>query len=197
VPLIPITANSVGNEERLPPAFVIVSAYEEFALQAFEQSAIDYILKPVTAARLSKTVKRLQSNQMNRSVDQLTQQLINLFNTHNTGLRSPAPLRTIRASVGTTVKLIPINDVILFQASDKYVVVHTATMQALIRESLRDLLPQVDPERFKQIHRGSIVNMDYVDAAIRLEKGKMALKLRSIDHEPVVSRVYRHLFQPM
>lgn len=183
--------------KKKPPAFVFVSAHQEFAVDAFELAAIDYILKPVTQERLNKTIERLHHKHLDQPVDQIAAQLAGLLEAGRAGANPSTRLKTIRASVGTTVLMIPINEVILFEASDKYVVVHTATQQALIREPLRDLLLQLEPEQFKQIHRNAIVNMDYVVSAMKFDNNKMSLKLREIDHTPVVSRVHRHLFQPM
>lgn len=85
----------------------------------------------------------------------------------------------------------------MFEASDKYVVVHTAEHEALIRETLRSLLPRLNPKLFRQIHRSTIVNLDYVLAASKIDASKMTLTLRGIDRKPVVSRLYRHLFKAM
>lgn len=185
-----------------PPAIVFVSAHEEFALDAFELAAIDYILKPVTAKRLNKTIERLQKNHQDGNIDQMATQLarvldVSVLDVKGKDTKQSTRLRSIPASVGSTVRLIPINDVVMFEASDKYVVVHTASQQALIREPLRNLLPKLDPDRFRQIHRSYIVNMDHVEAALKGDDGKMRLKFTTIDKQPIVSRVYRGLFQPL
>ena len=107
------------------------------------------------------------------------------------------PLRLIRAGVGDTIRMIRIDEVIYLQAADKYVNVVTANGEALIRESLRDLLPRLDPSRFVQVHRGTVVNLDFVRAAVRDDSGKLALQLQGRDERPTVSRLYAHLFKPM
>lgn len=93
--------------------------------------------------------------------------------------------------------MVAIEDVILLAAADKYVVVHTARREFLIRESLRELLPQLNPADFTQIHRGSIVNLNYVQAADRAENGKLTLRLNGLNQQPIVSRLYAHLFKAM
>jgi len=103
----------------------------------------------------------------------------------------------IRASAGDVVQMIPVEEVIFFESADKYVSVHTATGEALIREPLRKLLPQLDAREFAQIHRGTIVNLSCVDSAVRDDTGKVHLRLKGHSKELVVSRIYRHLFQAM
>lgn len=209
------------------PLFVFVTAFGEFAVDAFELAAVDFLLKPVKAARVAQTVQRLQarlaqlpgrSSRGDSRVDadgpaflparghpdplaRLAAELGMLLNAAagagQATLAAPEPLRMIRAGVGDTVRLIPIDEVLLLEAADKYVVVHTASRQDLIRESLRDLLPRLDSRRFVQIHRSSIVNIDQVESAVRSETGKLSLRLRGSEQRPVVSRLYRHLFQAM
>lgn len=207
------------------PLFVFVTAHDEFALNAFEIAAVDYVLKPVTEARLVKTVTRLrerlasrdtipdepdvmaQAGDEDRTASSRSQRKLVELATALQALLAGSPdgspmhsgeyLRAIRAGVGDTVRMIPIQDVVLFEAADKYVLVHTSGQQALIRESLRELLPRLDPVRFAQIHRGTIVNLDRVDAAVRAENGKLTLRLHGSDQRPIVSRLYRHLFQSM
>jgi len=110
---------------------------------------------------------------------------------------NPGYLEAIRAGIGDTVHLIPMQNIIMFEASDKYVVVHTAEHEALIRESLRSLLPRLNPDQFRQIHRSTIVNLDFVLSASKAGGSKMTLSLNGSDQTPVVSRLYRHLFKAM
>ncbi len=93
--------------------------------------------------------------------------------------------------------MIPIGDVLLLEAADKYVVVHTERGEALIRESLRELLGKLDPAMFQQVHRSTIVNMHAVTESVRNQHGKLALRIQGLDQQPVVSRLYTHLFKPM
>lgn len=95
------------------------------------------------------------------------------------------------------MRVIPTDSVVLLESADKYVLVHTAEQEALIREPLRSLREQLDPEQFVQIHRGAIVNMKHVEAAVKDENGKLRLRLNGLEKRPVVSRIYRQLFQAM
>jgi len=160
-----------AHDAKPPPLFVFVTAYNEFAIDAFELAAIDYVVKPVSDQRLEKTVERLKKNWQARQAEPSLDALV--------------------------VHLVPMKDVIMFEASDKYVVVHTASHEALIRDSLRNLLPRLNPAHFRQIHRSTIVNLDFVLAALKSEGSKMTLKLRDSDKTPVVSRLHRHLFKAM
>ena len=172
------------------PAIVFVTAYDEFALEAFELAAADYLLKPVTEDRLQKCVGRLKD----RKPD-LVLQMQKILQAEKSPLS--APLRTLRAGAGDTVKMIPIEEVCYFQASDKYTGVVTREGESLIRVSLKDLLPQLPPERFVQIHRGTIVNLDEVAAAVRDDAGRISLKLRNRKETLPVSRIYAEQFKQM
>jgi len=184
-----------------PPLFVFVTAHDEFAIDAFELAAIDYVVKPVSADRLKKTVSRLKKNWQARFAEPALSELVQQVNEFVSEEQKTAPdagwLESVRAGIGGIVHLIPVKDIIMFEASDKYVVVHTAEHQALIRESLRNLLPRLNPALFRQIHRSTIVNIDYVLAASKTGGSKMTLNLRDSDQTPVVSRLYRHLFKAM
>lgn len=181
------------------PQIVFVTAYDEYALQAFEQAAADYVLKPVNSTRLSKTVDRLKSRlqqhaERNSELERIVGQLRTLV-PHAPAL--PEKLSIIRAAVGNHVRMIPIADVLYFEATDKYVNVVTADSESLIRTSVRELLPQLDHNQFWQVHRGTVVNIDCVQAAVRDEAGKLSLRLRGRDVSLPVSRVFAHLFRQM
>ncbi len=187
------------NDASTAPLIVFVTAYDDYAVQAFGTAATDYLLKPVKADRLAITIERLQQRLQRpdpANIDELGQQIRQLL-AFDASATAEAPLRTIRASVRDVVKMIPVDDVILFESADKYVSVYTQSDEALIREPLRKLLPRLDPDRFAQIHRGTIVNLDYVEAATRDDTGKVSLMLKGHAKQPVVSRLYRHLFQAM
>jgi DNA-binding LytR/AlgR family response regulator len=172
------------------PAIVFVTAYDEYATQAFEVAAVDYVLKPVAPERLASTVVRLKAKQ--RGLEELARQL--------RALGSLAPkselLRQVRAGAGSSVKLIPIDEVCYFQAADKYTTVVTASAEDLIRTPLKELAAQL-PEIFQQVHRGTIVNLTEVAAAVRDEAGRISLQLRNRKEMLAVSRVYADLFRPM
>ncbi len=190
--------------ERLP-LMVFVTAYDEYALRAFETSAIDYVLKPVQPERLAKTCERLKAALAARaaSLQPLPQelgvtlaQLRSLLAGQATSGEVPQ-LKVIQVSVGTTIYMVPIAEVLYFDAADKYIRVVTAVREYLVRLSLRQLLAQLDPQVFCQIHRGTVVRLDAIDSALRDEVGKLRLKLRDRKEMLGVSRLYMHLFKPM
>lgn len=191
-------------EEGAPfPHIVFVTAFDHYAVQAFERCAVDYVLKPVNSSRLAQTVARLKALTASAAstagaggadaLAQLTRQLQALL-----PATPPAPrLHTVRAAVGNMVRMIPIEEVVFFQALDKYVNVATSDSQALIRVPLRELIAQLDPEQFRQISRSTVVNLRCVAGATRDETGKMTLSLRTRPERPRVSPVYAHLFRQM
>jgi len=182
------------------PALVFVTAYDQYAVQAFEAQAVDYLLKPVQAQRLQKTVEKLalalaKPAQAAINFEATLGQLRGL-------LASPtaapaAPLRVIQASVGSTIRMVPIDDVLCFEAADKYVRVLTAEREYLIRTPLKELQEQLDTSVFWQIHRGTIVRALAIDAVTRDEAGKTFVALHGLKEKFVVSRLYGHLFKAM
>jgi DNA-binding LytR/AlgR family response regulator len=172
------------------PAIVFVTAYDEFAVKAFEVAAADYVLKPVAPERLAQTVARLRAR---RAEPDLAAQLRRL-------LAAPAaaqPLTHVRAGTGSTVKMIALEEVCYFQSSDKYTSVVTPDGEALLRLPLKELLGQLPAGRFQQIHRGTVVNLADVSAAVRDETGRVALQLRRRKEQLAVSRIYSDLFKAM
>lgn len=193
-----------GNDGLPFPQIVFVTAYDDYALAAFEQAAADYVLKPVNDARLGKTVERLQQRlQAARPAAAATahapadDNLARLL-TQLQAMTPPAPrLQMIRAAVGNSVRMIPMGDVVYFEALDKYINVVCRDGEALIRTSLKELLPQLDPQQFWQIHRGTIVNAGAIASAVRDEAGKLSLTLRQHPAQLRVSPLYAHLFRQM
>ena len=183
------------------PQVVFVTAYDEFAVQAFERAAADYVLKPVSEERLARTVERLRGRLQEqgeaRHEDGALAQLVGQLQALLPQAAAPERLSMIRAAVGSMVRMIPVSDVVLFQAVDKYVNVATADSEALIRLPLKDLLPQLDPQEFQQINRGTVVNMRCVASAGRDTMGKVVLNLRNRPEKPRVSPVFAHLFRQM
>ncbi|MCP3713122.1 LytTR family DNA-binding domain-containing protein [Paraburkholderia sp. CNPSo 3274] len=203
-----------------PPQIVFVTAYDAYALEAFEAAAIDYLLKPVETARLARTVERLRARlarpaandgeapQMQPDLQRVLRQLEAItqdVREARAGARSvnadgaprETPLRYLRASSGNDIRMVPVEDVLYFEAADKYVVVTTRSGELLIRTSLRELCAQLDPARFWQVHRGTVVNVDQVECASVSAIGKMTLKLRGHAGALDVSRQYAHLFKQM
>ena len=192
------------------PLIVFVTAYDQYALQAFERAAVDYVLKPVQPERLALTCTRLQAALSQRAqpqtapalaaaIDQLRSLLesTGAATATTTAPSRPTPLRVIQASAGSAIHMVPVDEVLYFEAADKYVRVVTAEREHLIRLSLRELLPQLDPDRFWQIHRGTLVRCDAIAAALRDEAGKVTLTLRGHADKLSVSRLYAHLFKPL
>jgi DNA-binding LytR/AlgR family response regulator len=228
-----------------PPQIVFVTAFDRFALDAFDAAAVDYLLKPVQPDRLARTVARLR-DRLDAPDDGALAQLLTTLRTrlqvsslpvngradgvandaapgevHGiataqgatevaaeveeanepavlTGARERRDyLRFVRASVKDEVRIVPVEDVCFFEAADKYVVVATTDGDLLIRTSLRELLPQLDPSRFWQVHRSTVVNVAEVVSAQHTPLGRLTLKLRRRKDRVAVSRQYAHLFRQM
>jgi DNA-binding LytR/AlgR family response regulator len=184
------------------PLLVFITAYDQYALEAFERQAVDYLLKPVQPARLQRCVQRLQQLLAQRqaapapqALQQTMAQLRSLLGA--AALPAAARLEVIQASAGNTVHMVPIEEVVYFEAADKYVRVVTAGREHLIRSSLRELLPQLDPQRFWQVHRGTVVQARLVESAHREDSGKVTLSLRGRPEKLTASRLYAHLFKGM
>jgi DNA-binding LytR/AlgR family response regulator len=179
------------------PQVVFVTAYEDYAVQAFDQAAADYVLKPVSDTRLARTVAGLQARVAGPAADGGLARLVDQMRALLPAAVAGERLNTIRAAVGHTVRLIPVQDVLYFQALDKYVNVATGDGDALIRLSLRELLAQLDPDQFVQVSRGAIVNLRHVQSATRDDAGKVALDLRGRADRLRVSPLFAHLFRQM
>ncbi|MFC4161246.1 LytR/AlgR family response regulator transcription factor [Chitinimonas lacunae] len=177
---------------------VFVTAYDQYAVAAFERDAVDYLLKPYSDERLSRTIQKLKdrlgSGQPALAGD-LLEQLRQALSPNRPG--TPARLSWIRAGNGHDVKLIAVDDVCYFQASDKYTSVVTGTGEYLIRTPLKELLEQLDPQRFWQVHRATVVNVSAIEEARRDFSGKVSLKLKARPELLMVSRAFSHLFRQM
>jgi DNA-binding LytR/AlgR family response regulator len=183
------------------PALVFVTAYDQYALQAFEAQAVDYVLKPVQPARLQKTVDKLrqvlaQRNGRGADLEATLGQLRHLLAAAPVATAQPA-LKVIQASVGNSIRMVPVEEVVYFEAADKYVRVVCADGEVLIRTPLKELLPQLDANLFWQVHRGTVVRSTAVDSVHRDEAGKLHLALRGRRERLPVSRLYAHLFKAM
>jgi DNA-binding LytR/AlgR family response regulator len=182
------------------PLIVFVTAYDQYALQAFEAQAVDYVVKPVDRTRLAACVARLKARLAARAAPpEALQQSLDQLRALLGGPVAPAAprLEVIQAQVGAIVHLVPVDEVIYFEAADKYVRVITADREHLIRLSLKELLPQLDPQRFWQVHRGTIVQARCIVQARREESGKVTLALRGRPETLTASRLYAHLFKGM
>jgi len=192
------------------PALVFVTAYDSYAVQAFDAQAVDYLLKPVQSARLRQTVQRLQALLASRApatttpqaLDQTAQRLRELLDT-----LQPAPpasagteaLRWLQASLpgsgGDAIRLVPLEDVIYLQAADKYLRVLTAQAEYLLRTPLKELLPRLDAATFWQIHRGTVVRASAIDTVSRDTAGRHSLSLHGRPDRLAVSRLYSQRFK--
>jgi DNA-binding LytR/AlgR family response regulator len=182
------------------PALVFVTAYDQYAIQAFEAQAVDYLLKPVDPARLQKTVARVQQALASRSQGAMNFEatLAQLRGLLQAGAAPAAtPLQLIQAGAGTAIRLVPVQEVIYFEAADKYVRVITPGQEYLIRTPLKELLPQLDAQAFWQVHRGTVVRAAAIEQVTRDETGRLSLQLRGSTERLAVSRLYAHLFKAM
>ena len=171
---------------------VFVTAYDEYAVAAFDEGAIDYVLKPVTAERIAKVVTRVKARLASPPLD-LTALLARLAEREN----ASAPLKWIRASLGPTMQMIPVGDVLYFQAEDKYTKVVTDSGEALIKKPIKELYEELDPEAFWQIHRGTIVNLRAIARVERDWRDQPVITLRSRPEKLTVSRTFAHRFKAM
>jgi DNA-binding LytR/AlgR family response regulator len=190
-------AQHIGRRAHL----VFVTAYDQYAVQAFAQGALDYLVKPVEPARLAETVQRLQERlrAATPAVDPeaLLAQLARMLN-HSPASQS---LRWVRASVGATVRLIAVEDIDYLRAEEKYTQVAWRdagqAREAVIRTALKDLVPQLDPSQFAQVHRSVVVNMKAISHVTRGENETADIHLKGREETLPVSRTYLHLFRQM
>jgi DNA-binding LytR/AlgR family response regulator len=177
---------------------VFVSAYDQYAVEAFEKAAVDYLLKPVTPARLAQCVQRLRQRlaQPAKAAPDVAA-LLEALVQRTAPAAGPAWLRWIRASQGEILHLIPAADVCFFQARDKYTAVVTKEGEFLIRKPVRELAAELDPQLFWRIHRATIVNAAHIEAVSRSLTGRCVLRIKGVREVLTVSRSYRHLFRQM
>lgn len=171
---------------------VFVTAFDDHAVQAFEQAAVDYLLKPVSDERLERCVERLKQRGMFIQ-DVLLARLQQLLATP----AKPEPLRWLRIQVGQNVRMVAVEEVCYFQSADKYTTVLTRDAELLLRTPLKDLIAQLNPDDFWQVHRGTLVNAKQVVSAHHDLLGKVTLTLRDRPEKVAVSRSYAHLFRQM
>lgn len=170
---------------------VFVTAYDEYAVAAFDAGAVDYLLKPPTRERIDKVVARLKARLGRAPVD------LDALLARLTERGTEAGLRWIRASLGASMKLIAIADVVYFQAEDKYTKVVTADGDALIRKPIKELYAELDPEAFWQVHRSTIVNLAAIARVDRDWRGEPVIVLRDRPETLAVSRTFAHRFKAM
>ena len=177
---------------------VFITAFDQYAIEAFENEAVDYILKPVTDKRLEKTVQRLKKQLSDTSkpppgFSATMDRLIAAMNDKQVS----GYLKWVKVRHGEEVRLIASDDVCYFKAEDKYTVVKTRDGESLIKKSIRQLTGELDPDGFWRIHRGTIVNVNFIDRIHRSFAGRLTIKLVDLSDTLTVSRSYAHLFKQM
>jgi DNA-binding LytR/AlgR family response regulator len=176
---------------------VFVTAYDEYAVNAFEQGAVDYLLKPADPERVATTCQRLRSR-IDRKPDAMEELLAQLSQRLPGGGAKPREyLRWVQASVGATLRVIPTTDILFFRAEDKYTRVQTAGFEALIRKPIKELVEELDPDEFWQIHRAIVIRVDAVEQVGRDFRGHQVVKMKGRDEKLEVSRSFSHLFKQM
>lgn len=190
-------ARSVAANRDLKCHVVFVTAFEQYAVEAFQTGAADYLLKPYSDERLQLTVQRLQER-LSALPAPAPQDLQAVLARLSAQLRPEAQaLQWIKASVGNQLRLIPIDDVLFFQSDEKYTLVATREFDALIRTPIKELLEGVDPNKFWQIHRSTIVKASAIDAVTRDLRGQAAVRVKGRKEHLTVSRPFSHLFKQM
>ena len=190
------TARGIGRRAEI----VFVTAYEQYAVQAFEQGALDYLVKPFEPARLGETVRRLQQRLGGQAVAPETLEPVLERLADELRRRQGTPggwLQWIRASVGNSVRLIPVQEVVYLKSDEKYTLVVWPGGEALIRKTIRELADELDPDRFVQVHRSVIVNLHQVAQVVRGANETADVHPKGRPEVLPVSRSYLHLFRQM
>jgi len=172
---------------------VFITAFDQHALGAFEAGAIDYVMKPLALARLVTTVQRLKARVLQPPAD-----LSKVPGLAETGAPTAARfLQWIRVSRGSAVRLLTVEEICYFRADSKYTLVVTRDAESLIRKTIKELLLELDPNLFWQIHRSVIVNVRAIDSVLRRGGGELAVRLKQRDETLAVSEPHHHLFRQM
>ena len=175
---------------------VFVTAYDEYAISAFDQGAVDYLLKPADPERVVLTCERLRAR-IAKAPDPMDHLLAQLSERLGPAAAPREYLRWVQASVGSNLRMIPTSDVLFFHAEDKYTRVQTPRFEALIRKPIKELIEELDPEEFWQIHRATVVRVDAIEQVSRNLRGNQVLHLRGTEEKLEVSRSFNHLFRQM
>jgi DNA-binding LytR/AlgR family response regulator len=202
-------AASDPDDDELLPEIVFITAYDQYAVEAFEQGVADYVLKPAERDRLQLTVERVRKRLAARlggpgsaeaedappgpNLQQLLHQLSSRLNPGST----PSYLQWIQATVGPAIQMIPVDEVLFFISDEKYTRVQTAQVEALIRKPIKELVDEIDPQRFWQIHRSTLVNVKCISGVTRDFRGRQIVTVRGHNEKLEVSRSYTGLFKGM
>ena len=200
---LPADNDHERDDLELPPEIVFITAYDQYAVEAFEQGVVDYVLKPADRERLQLTVARIRQRLAARQgeadapagppLQQLLHQLAARMNPGS----APQYLKWIQASVGPAIQMIPVEDVLFFVSDEKYTRVQTAQVEALIRKPIKELVDEVDPHLFWQIHRSTLVNVKTIAGVTRDFRGRQIVSVRGHPEKLEVSRSYTGLFKGM
>jgi DNA-binding LytR/AlgR family response regulator len=191
-------------DDALLPEIVFITAYDQYAVEAFEQGVVDYVLKPAERERLQVTVDRLKHRLAQRAADSddgagdaapPLQQLLHKLSAQMG--QTPTYLQWIQATVGQAIQMIPVDDVLFFISDEKYTRVQTAQLEALIRKPIKELVDEVDPQMFWQIHRSTLVNVKAINGVTRDFRGRQLVGVKGVNEKLEVSRSYTHLFKGM
>ena len=182
-------AAAIGGECHV----VFVTAFDQYAISAFDAGAVDYLLKPVESERLAQTVERVKAKLATAPAD-LSAVVAEL---RARATPTASRLRWIKAAIGKQIRLIPVEDVVYFQSDTKYTRVVLAQSEALIRTPLKDLVSELDPEKFWQVHRGTIVNLEAVSGVLREDAERQFILLKNRQEKLPISRQFTHLFKQM
>jgi DNA-binding LytR/AlgR family response regulator len=194
------------DDDWLVPEIVFITAYDQYAVEAFEQGVADYVLKPAERERLQLTVARIKkrlaqreapSQDFSDSAPVPLQQLLHKLSGQMNPAGKPQYLQWIQATVGQAIQMIPVEDVLFFISDEKYTRVQTAKVEALIRKPIKELVDELDPQVFWQIHRSTLVNARAIDGITRDFRGRQLVGVRGLTEKLEVSRSYTHLFKGM
>ncbi len=199
------------DDSWLVPEIVFITAYDQYAVEAFEQGVADYVLKPAERERLAITVARVKKRLAQRregAADDAAdaaeapagasmQQLLHKLSAQVSPGGLPKYLQWIQATVGQSIQMIPVEDVLFFISDEKYTRVQTATIEALIRKPIKELVDELDPQLFWQIHRSTLVNVKAIAGISRDFRGRQLVAVKGLTEKLEVSRSYTHLFKGM
>jgi DNA-binding LytR/AlgR family response regulator len=189
------------------PEIVFVTAYDEYAIEAFEQGVVDYLLKPADRERLAITVERIRKRLATRDSpadaasgapsQEAMRALLERLQTRLDGAQSSGYLKWIQAQIGQQIQMIPVEDVLFFISDEKYTRVQTAQLEALIRKPIKELVAELDPKQFWQIHRSTLVNARAIGGVSRDFRGRQLVSVKGRPEKLEVSRSYAQLFKGM
>ncbi|MFO1288910.1 MAG: LytTR family DNA-binding domain-containing protein [Rubrivivax sp.] len=195
-----------GDDDALLPEVVFITAYDQYAVEAFEQGVVDYVLKPAERERLQTTVARIRRRLAARAQGQPApadaaagvplQQLLHQLSSRLTG-QAPQYLQWIQANVGQNIQMIAVDEVLFFISDEKYTRVQTAQVEALIRKPIKELVDELDPRQFWQIHRSTLVNVNAIAGVARDFRGRQVVAVKGRADKLEVSRSYAGLFKGM